>query len=278
MRRILVFLVLFVACAGAQTTYTPAELAGDWSGTLRFGEASYTFDFELRDAGGKLTGALVTGDDERIPFSSVALNGDDLTIQLAQFGGMLHAKLARVALAPPRSGTFPTLRGDYQVPDGKGGRQRFWADAVKNAPKAEQAHAYPDEPEEATEVWGPWQYRATDAAGKQVEAGTMELARGRSERDPAFARLRSPQRPAVVLRGVGSKSPQMPSDAQLEAWAKAGKEPTKADLKTVEGISFDRFDGQQALAVHADMQPDGSLQGEFFVNGEKFSFRATRAK
>jgi hypothetical protein len=261
-------LLLLSAAAWAQAALYPKDLVGDWSGMLSLGDETAPIEFELRDQGGRLGGALRCG-DERIPFSSIGLAGDEITLHLAQFGGRLHAKIERLGEPP-----FPTLRGDYTVPDGKGGTHRFWIEAVHNAPVIQKE--YPDDPEDATEIWGRWQYELTDPTGKAVESGTLELTLGKGKRELAWAKLTSPQHPGVVLRGIGSKFPQLPTDAELEAWQKSGKQPTKADFRTVEGVAFHRFDGQQALAFTADLQAGGSLKGRFWTNGEQLTFRATR--
>jgi hypothetical protein len=261
-------LLLLSAAAWAQAAPYPKDLVGNWSGTLRLGEETAPIEFELRDQGGRLAGALRCG-DERIPFSSIDLAGNELTLHLAQFGGRLHAKIERLGQPP-----FPSLRGDYSVPDGKGGTRRFWIEAVHNAPVIQKE--YPDDPEDATELWGRWQYELADPAGKALESGTLELTRAKGKREQAWATLTSPQHAGAILRGVGSKFPQPPTDEQLEAWEKSGKKPTKADFRTVEGIAFHRFDGRQALALSADLQPDGSLKGLFWENGEQFAFHATR--
>ncbi len=263
-------LLLVGAAAWAQAAPYPRDLAGDWSGMLRIGEETMPIEFELRDQGGRLVGALRCG-DERIPFSSIELAGDEITLQLAQFGGRLRANIERYSEVQ-----FPTLRGDYTVPDGKGGTYRFWIEAVHNAPVIQKE--YPDDPEDATEIWGLWQYELSDPTGKTVESGTLELTPAKGKREQVWAKLASPQRVGVILRGVGSKFPQTLTDEQMEAWAKSGKKPTKADIRTVEGVAFHRFDGQQALALIADLQGDGSLRGRFWVNGEQLAFRATRGK
>jgi hypothetical protein len=264
-----VFLSLGVATlAWAQAAPYPKDLVGDWSGTLRIGEEDMTIEFDLRDQSGRLGGALHCG-DERIPFSSIELAGGEITLRLAQFGGRLHAKIERFPNDP-----LPTLRGDYTVPDGKGGTLRFWIEAFHNAPVIQKE--YPDDPEDATEIWGLWQYELADPTGKAVESGTLEFTPAKGKRELAWAKLTAAQRDGVLLRGVGSKFPQMPTDEEIEAWAKSGKQPTKADVRTVEGVLFHRFDGQQALLLSADLQADGSLRGSFWANSEQLAFRATR--
>jgi hypothetical protein len=262
---------LAAACS-AQSAGYPKDLPGEWSGTLTLGEQAQSLQFELHDQGGKLAGAFVAG-EERFPFAGVDLTGDEVTFRLAN-GGRLHARIERVRAAAGDS--FPALRGDYTVPDGQGGTRRFWIEAVHMA--AVVTHD-PDEPEAATGVWGAWRYQLTgsDGSGKVVEQGTLTLTKAKGEREQDFAELAPDKRTKTVLRGVGSKFPQMPSDAQMEAWERMGKKPTKADIKTVEGIIFSRFDGTQALMLAADLEPDGSLAGRWFANGEQFSFRATRA-
>lgn len=270
--------LLLAGAAWAQRTPThpsvtyPKDLPGKWSGVLRIGEEDMPFEFELYERDGQPAGALVCG-DERIPFSSVELAADEVTFRLAQFGGRLHAKIERIQ-SPDSTETFPTMRGDYTLPDGKGGKKHFWIEAVHMAPVVQKD---PDDPEDATELWGTWRYQLT-ADGQSVEEGTLELTHGKAPREEAWARMTptKAQRGRVVLRGVGSKFPQMPTEEQLEAWVKSGKKPTKAELKTVEGILFTRFDGQQALLLTADLQSDGTLSGSFWANGAKLSFRATR--
>jgi hypothetical protein len=261
-------LLLLAAAAGAQVAPYPKDLIGDWSGTLSIGDETMTIEFDLRDQGGRLGGALHSG-DERILFSSIELAGDEITLRLAPVSGQLRARIDRLPNDP-----LPTLRGDYTIPDGHGGTQRFWIEAFHNAPVMQTE--YPDDPEEATEIWGLWQYELADPAGKSVEGGSLELTRAAGERELDWAKLTSPQRVGVILRGVGSKFPQMPTDEEIEAWVRSGKEPTKADIRTVEGIVFHSFNGQEALALSADLQADGSLRGRFWTNGKQFVFRATR--
>ncbi len=263
-------LLLVGAAAWAQAAPYPRDLVGDWSGTLRIGEETMTIEFELRDQGGRLGGALHCG-DERIPFSSIEFAGDEITLRLAQFGGWLHANIKRFPNDP-----LSTLRGDYTVPDGKGGTHRFWIEAFHNAPVIQKE--YPDDPEDATEIWGLWQYELADPTGNSVESGTLEFTATTGKRKLAWAKLASPQRVGVILRGVGIKFPQTLTDEQMEAWAKSSKKPRKADIRTVETVFFHRFDGQQALALSADLQADGSLHGRFWVNGEQLAFLATRRK
>lgn len=270
MKRVALCLLLLAAACSAQSPAYPKDLPGEWSGALTLGDQGQSLQFELHDQGGKLAGAFVAG-EERFPFAAVELTGDVVTFRLAN-GGRLHARIERMH-ATAGAEVFPTMRGDYTVPDGKGGTRRFWIMAVHMAAVLEHD---PDEPEEATELWGAWRYQLTDAAGKAAEQGTLELRRASQPRDEDWATLAAPERGSALLRGVGSKFPQMPTDAQMEAWERQGKKPTKADIKTVEGILFSRFDGTQALLLSADLQPDGSLSGRFFANGEQFSFRATR--
>jgi hypothetical protein len=266
--RISAILLLLAAAAWAQVAQYPKDLIGDWSGTLLIGDETMTIEFDLHDQGGRLGGTLHNG-DERILFSSIELAGDEITLRLARVGGQLRAKIERLPNDP-----LPTLRGDYTVPDGNGGIHRFWIEAFHNAPVIQKE--YPDDPEEATEIWGLWQYELADPAGKSVEGGSLELTRATGERELDWAKLTSPQRVGVILRGVGSKFPQTPTDEEIEAWVKSGKEPTKADIRTVEGIFFDRFDGQQALVLNADLQADGSLRGRLWANGKQLVFLATR--
>lgn len=271
MRRILMSLVLLVGFAGAQTTFPPADLAGSWSGMATFGNDSLQLHFELHPTAGGWAGSFVCG-DEHIPFSSVTVSGDVVDFRLGN-GGTLHAKLGRVQGTATKE-VFPTLRGEYSVPQA-GGALRFWIQAGRDATTLSPGT---NEPEDATAVWGDWDYQLIDASGKVAERGTLALAKAKAPRGEDSARLDSPQRHRAELRGVGSKVPQEPTDAQLEEWAKTGHQPTKAELKTVEGIMFSRFDGTQALQLTADLQPDSSLAGNFFANGEHFSFRATRVK
>lgn len=56
--RVFVMVLLLAAAAWAQAVPYPSDLVGDWSGTLRIGEETAPLEFELRDQGGKLGGAL----------------------------------------------------------------------------------------------------------------------------------------------------------------------------------------------------------------------------
>jgi hypothetical protein len=243
------------------------------------GEEAISLQFELHDQSGRLAGALICG-EERIPFASVELTGDEVTFYIAQSGGRLHGKIERVTMPDTRE-TFPAMRGDYTLQDGHGGTRRFWIEAVHMAQVVQKD--YPDDPEDATELWGTWHYRLIGPGGKVMEAGRLELTRGKKPREEDFATMSreippSPSGGSTLLRGVGSKFPQTPSDAELERWMKSGKQPTKADIRTVEGLLFSRFDGQQALSLSADLQKDGTLQGRYFQNGDQLKFQATRAK
>lgn len=264
---------LLAAFSGwAQAAPYPKDLIGGWSATLQIGGQGMPIEFELHDQGGILGGALLCG-DERIPFSSIQLTDGEITLRLSQFGGWLRAKIERVQ-PPDSTEMLLTLSGDYTLPDGKGGKLRFWITAVHNAPVIQGED--PNDPEEAAKIWGVWQYDLADSSGNAIESGTLELTPKKDKRGLAWAKLTSAQRAGVILRGVGIKDPQWPTDEEIEAWEKSGKKPTKADLRTVEGVYFHRFDGQQALSFSADLQEDGSLLGLFQVNGAQLAFHATR--
>jgi hypothetical protein len=202
----------------------------------------------------------------------VELAGDKLTLRTDQFGGRFSGRIERVQMGNSTE-TFPSMRGDYTLPDSKGSEVRFWIEAMHMAPVVKKD--YPDEPGDATGVWGTWQYQLTDD-GKVVETGTVELTNGKAPREGAWARMTPTEHGhGVLLRSVGSKLPQPPTDKQLEELEKSGKAPTQADFKTVEGFFFSRFDGLKAISLSADLQSDGTLLGSFWKNGEKLSFAAS---
>ena len=266
---LLSFLFLAWSSCLGQSAY-PKALPGPWSGFLRVGENSVPIEFVITGDGNKLGGALLNG-GERIPFSNARYEGGVLTLELAQVEARLRAKYEVIGE------DMPTLRGEYTMTGGKG--PRFFVQAVhllirNGVPVVKQV---PNEDADAETIWGAWHYRLSNSFGEAVENGTLDLARGGGPRAEATAKLASSERGNVALRGIGINAPQMPTESQLEAWVKSGKEPAKADLRTVETIAFHGFDGRQAIALLAELQSDGALAGTLWVNSEQYKFWARRA-
>lgn len=242
MRLALLALILLSKLSFAQTNSVPMDLLGRWDATLNNSTEDVPFGLEIKNENGKLSAAVLNG-PEHMPFTSARFENGTLTLRFEQYDGTLIAKLDN-----------RNLVGEYFRPYGKGTvRYPLQAIRPKFQPPIDRVEGSPAWVE--TVVNGRYSYKLTSEKKTTAETGEAEF-----ETRPEFSHENT-------ITGV-----LIPVSGDTGLLAGHSIRSTSANEFVIS-----RFDGIHVMLLKADVQPDGSLKGNF-ESGKtaRYTFTATR--
>jgi thiol-disulfide isomerase/thioredoxin len=244
-RLALLTLILFSPFALAQKNSVPKELLGMWDASLNNSTEEVPFKLEIKGDKGKLS-AIAWNGPEPWPFTNAKFENGELTARFEQYDGTLTAKLENGKLV-----------GEYSRPYAKGTvHYALIADKQPVVSAAERrALAKHFRRIGASAKSSEYIYKLITLDGKTAEDGVFLLSAPRTLKDSALqsGTLIPVSGDSGLLSGVFQDSP-----------------------KTAR-FRLSRFDGIHVMLLKADVQPDGSLKGEY-ESGKtaRLTFTATR--
>jgi peroxiredoxin len=147
----LVMLTLTLATAGCARQSAP-DVAGLWDGTVHVGNNDVPFLFEINRTGDQLSGAFFDG-DIKVASNGGRIEGNDITLQFAQYGTTLKATLANDTLdgfydrgtrgrgyafkarrhvaPPPPAGEVPAIAGTWRILTDNDRGEKAWRFVVR---------------------------------------------------------------------------------------------------------------------------------------------------
>ncbi|MFL6300422.1 MAG: peroxiredoxin family protein [Terriglobales bacterium] len=276
-RSLALALILFSTFTVAQDNSAPKELLGTWDASLNNGTEGVFFRLEVKQHDGNLEAAVLNG-TERMPFTRAQFANGVLTLRFEQYDGTLTAKLDGTAAGAKLNGKddHGRLTGEYSRPYAKGTVQypfvavptlseqsamelglRLPPHLPVTVPEVwDEGHPYSPHVMSATGFTGEWLYKLLDTKGQPLETGVAEL------------HIDDTAKATGTLIPVSGDTGLLAGEATL----------TELNGQRVSSSFYlTRFDGIHVMLLKGDIQPDGSLGGQF-ESGKtaRYTFTATR--